>query len=403
MSDRRFDLVLFGVTGFTGRLVAAYLLQHAPTLRWAWAGRSQERLEAVRHELAEKFPQANDLPLLIADALDPVAMRALVAQSRVVCTTVGPYARYGLPLVEACAQTGTHYCDLTGESPFIRKSIDQYHDIAKASGARIVHCCGFDSIPSDLGTFFLQQALIEKTGAPAPAITALFGESKGGFSGGTVASMFTLFEEASKDRAVRRVLATPHALDPEGGPRSKAKDQWGPGWDPILKVPTGPFIMATINTRVVRRSHALLGYPWGTDFLYNERQSFPASAAGWGMSVALTAGLAGFAAAMSIPAFRGQLQKRLPQPGEGPSPETQAKGYYTLRLYGTAKGTQLIARVSDRLDPGYSGTAKMLGEAACCLALDSLTSPGGVLTPASAMGMTLIQRLQAAGMVFQCA
>lgn len=400
---RRFDLVLFGATGFTGRLVAEYLARAAAgtSLVWALAGRSAGKLEKVRAALVDIDAACADLEIVEADALDPAAMARVAADTRVVCTTVGPYAKYGAPLVAACVQAGTHYCDLTGEVPFIRASIDMNHDEAQRTGARIVHCCGFDSVPSDLGTLYLQRELIARCGAPAPAVTALFGESSGSFSGGTVASMLGVVDAAATDRETRRVLMDPHGLDPAGGPRSAAKDARGPGWDKVLKRPTAPFVMAAINTRVVRRSHALMGYPWGEDFLYDERMSLPRSVGGVAAAIGITGAVAGFVAASQVRPLRKQIEKRLPQPGEGPDAEARARGHWKVRLHGTSAGTTLLATLGDTLDPGYSGTAKLLGEAARCLAEDELPGSGGVLTPASAMGEALIERLIEAGVQFE--
>jgi len=405
LAARRHDLILFGATGFTGRLVAEHLARHAAgtSLAWALAGRSAARLEKVRAELTAIDAACAELPIVVVDAHDPATLAKVVAETRVVCTTVGPYAQHGAELVAACARAGTHYCDLTGEVPFIRASIDANHEEARRTGARIVHCCGFDSIPSDLGTLFLQDALIERVGAPAKAVTALFGESSGAFSGGTVASLLGVIDAAAKDRGVRRLLGDPHGLDPAGGPRSAAKDARAPGWDKVLGKPTAPFVMAAINTRVVRRSHALLGYPWGDDFLYDERMSLPRSAAGVPAAIAITGAVVGFVAATQVPFLRAQLEKRLPQPGEGPSADARARGHYVVRLHGEAGGLRLIATMSDQADPGYSGTAKLLGEAARCLAEDELQTEPGVTTPAAAMGRALIDRLIATGIRFDIA
>jgi short subunit dehydrogenase-like uncharacterized protein len=399
---RRFDLVLFGATGFTGRLVAEYLARQTAgtSLVWALGGRNVGKLEKVRAALAEIDAACADLAIVEADALDAAAMARVANETRVVCTTVGPYAQYGAPLVAACVKAGTHYCDLTGEVPFIRASIDMNHEDAQRTGARIVHCCGFDSVPSDLGTLFLQRELTERCGAPARQVTALFGETSGAFSGGTVASLLGIIDAAAQDRETRRLLGDPHGLDPAGGPRSAAKDVRGPGWDRVLKRPTAPFIMAAINTRIVRRSHALMGYPWGEDFVYDERMSLPRSAGGVAAALGITGAVVGFVAATQVPALRKQIEKRLPQPGEGPDADARARGHWTVRLHGESAGTTLIATVGDRLDPGYAGTAKILGEAARCLADDELASGGGVLTPASAMGEALIERLIGAGVRF---
>ena len=404
-AGRRHDLVLFGATGFTGRLVAEHLARQAAgtPLAWALAGRNAAKLEKVRAALAEIDAACAELPIIEADAMDRAAMAKVAAETRVVCTTVGPYALYGEALVDACARAGTHYCDLTGEVPFIRGSIDRNHEEAKRTGARIVHCCGFDSIPSDLGTLFLQHELVARTGAPARAVTALFGESSGKFSGGTFASLLGVIDQAARDKTVRRMLADPHGLDPVGGPRSAAKDARTPGWDRVLGKPTAPFVMAAINTRVVRRSHALLGYPWGDDFLYDERMSLPRSPIGVAAAIAITGALVGFVAASQVPALRKLIEKRMPKPGEGPTEEERARGHYVVRLHGETGGLRLVAKVADQFDPGYAGTARLLGEAARCLAEDELTSGGGVMTPASAMGMSLVERLVTVGVTFDVA
>lgn len=402
-AGRRHDLVLFGATGFTGRLVAEHLARQAAgtPLSWALAGRNGVKLEKVRAALADIDAACAELPIIEADAMDKAAMAKVAAETRVVCTTVGPYAQFGEALVDACARAGTHYCDLTGEVPFIRGSIDRNHDEAMRTGARIVHCCGFDSIPSDLGTLYLQHELVARTGAPARAVTALFGESSGKLSGGTFASMLGVIDAAAKDKPMRRMLSDPHGLDPAGGPRSAAKDARGPGWDRVLGKPTAPFVMSAINSRVVRRSHALLGYPWGDDFLYDERMSLPRSPVGVAAAVAITGALVGFVAASQVPALRKMIEKRMPKPGEGPTEEERTRGHYVVRLHGHSNGLTLIAKVSDNVDPGYAGTAKLLGESARCLAEDELpANGGGVVTPASAMGMTLVERLVAVGVGF---
>ncbi len=396
--ERRFDLVLFGATGFTGRLLAEYVTRRAAgtSLRWALAGRSTARLEQIRTELASIDAAARDLPLLEGDALDVAAMQRIARDTRVVATTVGPYARFGGPLVDACAHAGTHYADLAGEVPFIRASIDRNHDEAKRTGARIVHACGYDSIPSDLGVLSLQHELTERTGGPARAVTALF-QGKGAFSGGTVASLLGVADAAAKDRDLRRLLGNPYGLDPAGSPRGGDQDARGPGYDRALGAFTAPFVMAAINTRIVRRSHALLGHPWGTDWGYDERMSLPRSPGGLAAAVGITGALGGFLVATQVPFLRRQLEKRLPKPGEGPTAEQRASGYWKTRVHGEHGGRRVVVTLGDQLDPGYAGTAKLLGEAALCLAEDDLATPTGVLTPATAMGLTLVERLRTAG------
>jgi short subunit dehydrogenase-like uncharacterized protein len=259
-SERPYDIVLFGATGFTGRLVADYL-NTVPQLRWAIAGRNRSKLEALRNELARLVPRAEPLPVLIADSADAAALADVAGSTRVVCTTVGPYDIHGEPLVAACVKAGTDYCDLTGETPFIRRMVDTYHDAARASGARIVHCCGFDSIPSDLGTHVLQQSFNEHHGQPATRVRFELVRASGGFSGGTVASLLNVVQQATNP-AVRRVLADPYSLNPAGerhGP--DGGDRVAPHRDPRSGRWLGPFLMGPINTRIVRRSHALLGRP----------------------------------------------------------------------------------------------------------------------------------------------
>ena len=305
----------------------------------------------------------------------------------------------------ACAAHGTHYCDLTGEVPWMRRMIDGHDATAKASGARIVHTCGFDSIPSDLGTWALQQALIARTGRPASSVTALFGESSGTVSGGTVASGLGTAAEASADRSVRTLLANPYALDPDpSAPRPPAPDEAAIGWDARLRMFTVPFMMAGINTRVVRRSHALAGLPWGADFVYREVMSTKGSAGGLVKAAAITAGLAALGFAMKRARLRAAFAGRAPQPGDGPTAKQRARGHWKARFVGEAGGQRLVYIAGDAHgDPGYASTAKMLGESALSLALDPLTTAAGVTTPSLAMGPHLLARLRRAGLTFAIA
>lgn len=389
-----YDLILWGATGFTGRLVAEYLRDHGPArLRWAVGGRSREKLDALRRDLHL------DADAVVGDSHDRASLDALVRQTRVVATTVGPYTQYGTPLVAACAESGTHYCDLTGEPSWIRTTIDGFHERARETGARIVHCCGFDSIPSDLGNLLLQAHARQRHGTHCTEVRFLLAGSRGGVSGGTVASLLAVLEQARSSREVRRVLRDPYALNPPGrrdGP--DVPDQQKPEWDPDFERWTAPFVMAPINTRVVRRSNALLGDPWGTDFRYSEALAMPNLAAAWGTTLAIGA----FMAAAAARPTRKLLQKRvLPAPGEGPSREKRDAGFFKVKLVGwTARlpRARLLARVEAEQDPGYGATAKMLAESALCLAFDKLDAPGGVLTPASCMGLKLVDRLRAAGM-----
>jgi short subunit dehydrogenase-like uncharacterized protein len=397
-ATREFDLVLFGATGFTGRLVAEYLARSPEKPRWAIAGRSRARLEAL----------GTGVPVLVADAHDREALDALARRTTVVCTTAGPYAKYGSELVGACAEAGTHYCDLTGEVQWMRRMIDRHHARARVTGARIVHTCGFDSIPSDLGAWALQQEFIARFGRPAQRVTALFGESSGGVSGGTIASGMQIADEAAVDPEVRRIIADPYALDPEPrGVRPSSPDEMGIGWNRHLRTFTVPFVMAAVNTRVVRRAHALAGHPWGEGFVYREVMSTPGTARGAVMAASIMGALGGLALALRFRKLRELLARRAPQPGEGPSRERREHGHWKVRFVGEAgaNGSANVLRytVSDRMDPGYGSTAKMLGEAALCLALDPLSSPGGVLTPSVAMGDALLARLRRAGLTFAVA
>lgn len=393
--SRDFDLVLFGATGFTGKLVADYISRVAKQPRWAIAGRNKDKLDAL----------GLGVPVLVADALDPAAIGAIARRTKVICTTAGPYAKYGSEIVAACAEHGTHYCDLTGEPQWMRRMIDAHDEQAKKSGARIVHTCGFDSIPSDIGTFATQQEFVKAFGIPATSVTALYGESSGAVSGGTVASGVQTAVEASADRSVSKNLANPYGLDPDPqAKRTPSPDERSIGWDRRLKMFTVPFLMAGINTRVVRRSHALAGFPWGDDFVYREVMSTPGSPRGLAMALGITAGLGAIAFAMKRPRLREMLQKRAPKPGEGPTPEQREKGHWKVRFVAEAGERRLFFTAADAHgDPGYASTAKMLGESALCLALDPLTSPGGVTTPAVAMGQFLLDRLRRAGLTFEVA
>jgi short subunit dehydrogenase-like uncharacterized protein len=304
--------------------------------------------------------------------------------------------------VSACAAAGTHYCDLTGEPHWMRAMIDAHHETARKTGARIVHACGFDSIPSDLGCWATQQDFIARHGHPAERVTALFGETSGGFSGGTAASMFNLAKDA-ESRDVRRILGNPYALDPDPhAPRPKAPDERSIGWDRALGMFTIPFVMASTNTRVVRRGHALAGFPWGDNFVYREVMSTPGNARGLAMAVGITGALASLAVAIQQPRVRSFLEKRAPQPGQGPSDETRARGHWKVRFVAEhGRDERLVFVVEDPAgDPGYASTSKMLGESALCLAFDPLSSLGGVLTPSVAMGGALLERLRSAGLTF---
>jgi short subunit dehydrogenase-like uncharacterized protein len=401
---RDFDLVLFGATGFTGQLVARYLAttctsSGAPhSIRIAVAGRNRAKLEAVASGLEMM------VAVVIADALDANACLDLAARTRVLCSTAGPYATYGSELVAACAAAGTHYCDLTGEVHWMRKMIDAHHHTAQRTGARIVHACGFDSIPSDLGTWATQQEFIARYGKPARSVTAFFCESSGGLSGGTVASAFGI-AEAKSNAAVRRIVSNPYGLDPDPkARRPTVLDDRIIGWDKGLGVFTAPFVMASTNSRVVRRGHALAGFPWGQEFVYREVMSTPGNARGLAMAMGFQTALAAVSFVMRRPKLRAILRQYSPKPGEGPSDAKLARGHWKVRFVAENpddSAQRLVYTVADpHGDPGYASTSKMLAESALCLAFDPLPSSGGVLTPSVAMGAALLARLRAAGLQF---
>ncbi|MGB5690698.1 MAG: saccharopine dehydrogenase NADP-binding domain-containing protein [Woeseiaceae bacterium] len=403
-NDREFDIVVYGATGFTGHLVAQYLLRRygiGGDLRWSIAGRSASKLESIRSALGE---EAADLEIMVADSRDKGALASLAARTRVVLTTVGPYALYGSDLVAACVEAGTDYCDLAGEVQWIRKMVDMHHERAQQTGARIVHCCGFDSIPMDMGVFFLQQEAKKRHGDYCRSISLFVKATKGTASGGTIASMMNIIEEAQADRSVARILADPYALNPEGeraGPDQR--DQQKVVHDKEAACWTAPFVMAGVNTRVVRRSHALAGFPYGRDFRYREAVITGKGISGWLKGNLMTLGLGTLVVGMSFGSTRKLLKNFvLPKPGEGPSPELQQEGFFNLVQIGEhADGSIMRTRITGDQDPGYGSTSKMLAEAAVCLAHDDLDTTGGVLTPAFAMGDKLLARLRAnAGLTF---
>jgi len=405
-SDRDFDVIVWGATGFTGRLVAEYLALTygvGRQLRWAIAGRSADKLASIASMVSESH--AEELPQLLADINNPDSIDQLVQKTRVICTTVGPYALYGSVMVEACVKHGTHCCDLTGETPWMRKMIDQHQTAAESSGAKIVHTCGFDSIPSDIGVYFLQQCMREKYLAQAAEIKYRVVSSAGGVSGGTVASMMNMMDEAKTDKSIFETLQDPYALNPLNQPRGPdGNDQMGTVYDHDFRQWTGPFMMAGINTRVVRRSNALLNYSYGREFRYSEAILTGSGPGGYirALLVALGTGLMGLLAALGP--TRALLKKMLPAPGEGPSEQARNMGHFNIELLGKHaldESKNIRISVTGDKDPGYGATSKMLAESAVCLAMDSLTEGGGFLTPASAMGDQLVKRLQQkAGMGF---
>lgn len=405
-----FDLVVFGATGFVGRILCGDLLNQVgvnhsvDSVKWAIAGRSEAKLEALISELGTK---ADGLPHITADVTDEASLRELCAQTRVVISTVGPYALYGETLVKVCAETGTDYCDLTGEPQWIRRMIERYEAIAQGSGARIVHCCGFDSIPSDLGVYYLQQQAQEQLGEVCDRIKMRVKAVQGGVSGGTVASGINIIQEASTDADLRQELDNPYSLCPAMPEAAAHPPTLVPvQYDPDFEAWVSPFVMAAINTRIVLRSNELLGYPYGKGFQYEEAVLTGPKAGGWFAAQGLSVALGGLAVAMALPPTRWLLgNTMIPKPGEGPSPESQEQGFYDLRFWGvTGSGESIEVKVVGDRDPGYGSTAKILGQAGLCLAEDFAEGdkPGGFWTPTSMFGDVLIERLvKNAGLKFE--
>lgn len=441
MTERDLDIVLLGATGFVGRLIAAHLVETAPErVRLGFAGRSRSKLDAL---VADLGPAAGRAELIEIDVRDWADLQALVARTRVVATTVGPYIRDGMPLVRACAAAGTHYCDLTGEVLFVRRSADECHEQARASGARIVHACGFDSIPSDLGVWQTAQRAAEAGEGTLEDTVLSVRSMKGGFSGGTIDSGRQQAIQARQDPGARTVLADRYSLSPDRANEPTGEEglvdgrsahtpaaqrpaatgpiaavtPLGPAVEKSVRTALGslsvrqtesgrwtaPFVMAEFNTRIVRRSNALLGWAYGRGFRYREvtdlGRSPQAPLLGAGLSAGLLAGLGG----LSFAPTRAVLDRVLPKPGEGPSPEAMAKGRFVMDIQArTSTGAVFRTRVAAEKDPGYTGTAVMIGQAALALALDEdrLPDVAGVLTPATALDGVLIERLVAQGFTF---
>jgi len=386
--DREFDVIVFGATGFTGRLVAEYLVGRYGVdgdVRWAMAARSHDKLEAVRDEIGA--PEST--PLVVADSDDSDSLRAMATRARCVITTVGPYVWYGEGLVEACVEAGTDYVDLCGEVLWMHDMIDRFHTRATETGARIVHSTGFDSIPFDHGVLFLQQAAEQRFGSACSRVRTRVVDMRGTLSGGTAASGKATMEAVQADPSLFARLTNPFSLsDGFQGPEQPAGDEVmeeeiSGGW-------VAPFFMAPINTKNIHRSNALMGHRYGEDFVYDEMFFAGPGDAGHQMAKAMVA----MGAAM---AGEGG-----PKPGEGPSKEEREAGGYGLLLIGShADGGEIRARVTGDKDPGYGSTSKIMTEAALCLIEDCKDTVGGVWTPAAALGGTLIPRLvERAGMTF---
>lgn len=384
MADREFDIIVYGATGFTGRLVAEYLAANYADVKWAMAGRSLTKLEQVRDEIGAPA----GTPLLTANADDPASLKAMVERAKVVITTVGPYQLYGEPLLAACAAAGTAYVDLCGEPAWMRQMIDKYEGAAKASGARIVFSCGFDSIPFDLGVWAVQQEAKKRFGKPAPRVKGRIRAMKGTFSGGTFASGKATMAAAAKDPSILKLMIDPFALAPGfDGPHQP--NGMVPHYDEAVEAWVAPFMMAVINTKNVHRTNFLAGQPYGADFQYDE------------MMVAPGLGDIGKAAAEAIAKINPMNSDKGPAPGEGPSKEERETGFYEIAFVAEMPdGERVTAVVKGDKDPGYGSTSKMIAESALCLLRD-VAGEGGIWTAGALMPDALEKRLQAhAGISF---
>ncbi|ENX41443.1 saccharopine dehydrogenase family protein [Acinetobacter sp. NIPH 2100] len=412
MTQPNYDLIVFGATSFVGQILtkylAEYLATHKEPLYWAIAGRSQQKLQQVKDTLGSV---GQSVPILVADANNQTELDALCAQTRVVVSTVGPYALYGEPLIQACVNNGTDYCDLTGETQWIKQMITKYETQAQQSGARIVHCCGFDSVPSDMGVYYLQQQAQQQFSTPATQVSMRVKTLKGGASGGTVASLINVIQEAAADPALRKDLLNPYILCPaDHGNTQRQIYIKSAKLDPDFNAWIAPFVMAAVNERVVHRSNALSGNAYGNNFSYNEAILTGEGLKGRLKALGVVSGLAAFMlAAVSKPVSQVMERYLLPKPGEGPTPEQQLAGRFDLRFVGkTDTGQSLKIKVTGDRDPGYGSTGKMLGQAALSLAIDhaksgeKMSRDGGFWTPATMFDDRFIQRLSDhAGLVFQ--
>ena len=398
-APRTHQIVVFGATSFVGQILCQYMVdRHGADgeIAWAIAGRNRDKLEQMAVDTGAAVPQ------IVVDADDAAGLAEMCAHTSLVISTVGPYALYGSKLVAAVAEAGIDYVDLTGEPQWMQRMIDRYQDRAAETGARIVHACGFDSVPSDMGVWYTQQQSNKQFGAPCNRIRMGVKAAKGGASGGTIASMMNMMEEVADDPSLRKVLTNPYALAPQGDREGiKQPNVTLPDYDLGLDTWTAPFVMAATNTRVVFRTHALLGHPWGDDFTYGEVMMMGDGFGGRAKAFGMSGALGGFMGAAAVGPVRKLMGKVLPEPGEGPTEEAQENGFYDLRFHGTtAAGDEIMTKVTGDRDPGYGSTSKILAEAATTLLASD--AKGGFWTPATALGEPYLDALvEHAGLTFE--
>ena len=396
IDKREFDIIIWGASGFTGRLVAEYLYKNynSKDLKWAIAGRDNQKLISIRKTFLN-----DDVPIVLADSFDETSLNKMTQRANVICSTVGPYAKYGSLLVKSCIKNKTHYCDLAGEAQWIRKMIDLHHEEAIRNQVKIVNSCGYDSIPSDMGVYFINKNLSKKNLTIKMIVTG----TKGGYSGGTYASMQNIIKEASSDREVRKSLTNPYGLNPVGEQSGHDKrDLSSVVFDKKIKSWIAPFLMAGINTKIVRRSNALSNYNYGKDFKYDEAvmtgKGIKGQLAGIMLSIPL----------ILLAAKPGSILNKIfsffvPKPGQGPDKKERESGYFSSKFFVFDEhSNSSIFKVTGDRDPGYGSTSKMLAESAVCLAKDNLDNTFGIITPSYAMGNNILERLVSnAGLSFK--
>lgn len=396
IDKREYDIIIWGASGFTGRLVAEYLYKNynSKDLKWAIAGRDNQKLISIRKTFLN-----DEVPIVLADSFDETSLNKMTQRANVICSTVGPYAKYGSLLVKSCIKNKTHYCDLAGEAQWIRKMIDLYHEEAIRNQVKIVNSCGYDSIPSDMGVYFINKNLSKKNLTIKMRVTG----TKGGYSGGTYASMQNIIKEASSDREVRKSLTNPYGLNPVGEQSGHDKrDLSSVVFDKKIKSWIAPFLMAGINTKIVRRSNALSNYNYGKDFKYDEAvmtgKGIKGQLAGIMLSIPL----------ILLAAKPGSILNKIfsffvPKPGQGPDKKERESGYFSSKFFVFDEhSNSSIFKVTGDRDPGYGSTSKMLAESAVCLAKDNLDNTFGIITPSYAMGNNILERLVSnAGLSFK--